>query len=508
MNILLINPPRLYHKGSILLRSTAPLGLAYIAGALKNVGHEVTILDAIAEAPYQISDFCAEITQHGLTNQEVVDRVCVSYDMIGMSCMFTDNWLSNRELLAMLKAKFPDTKLVIGGEHASATAQFCLEQVPGLDAVIIGEGEETITALSHAYTQNSSLTTVEGIAYKNKQLEILTNKTKTRIRQLDTITWPAWEIFPLKTYFEHGFSYGIDYGYSLPVMATRGCPYECTFCSSPQMWGTKYSMRSPEDMFNEIRFLYNTYGATNFDFYDLTAIINRRWIIEFSKLIINSNLNITWQIPAGTRSESIDDEVSKYLFLSGCKNITYAPESGSQRVLDAIGKKVTPDKMIKSIVSSYKNGLNIKLNMIMGFPGETHSDVIKTLLFMVRATWHGAHDAAPAIFSPYPGSELFEQLSNQGNVNLYDDSYLINIIKGATYFSNPVYNQSMHKNWVRFYAVFGIVLFYTCSYLFKPMRFFKTIRNMITNKHESRAEINLAEFFKRFRKFRKTVTPD
>lgn len=502
MKILLINPPRLYYKDSVILRSSPPLGLSYIAGSLIRAGYIVDVLDAIAEAPFQISDFSHNLTQHGLTNDEIVNSINGDYSMIGISCMFTDNWLTNRVLIDSLKQKFPDTKIVIGGEHASASAEMCLEQAKGLDAVVLGEGEETIVAIVDAYEQGKSLSEVTGVYFRNSG-QIFATGARERIRNLNNIPWPAWELFPLDTYFEYSFSYGVDYGNSLPVMATRGCPYQCTFCSSPQMWGTKYSMRSPEDLFSEIKFLYHTHGVTNFDFYDLTAIIKKQWIIEFAKLVITTGLTITWQIPAGTRSEAIDDEVAMYLFQSGCKNITYAPESGSQRVLDEIKKKVTPDKMLQSIKSSYNAGLNIKLNIIMGFPNETHSDILKTIWFMVRATWHGAHDAVPAIFSPYPGSALFDQLRKENVIKGYDDAYFINIVKGATYFSNPVYNQKIHKNWVRFYTIFGTIFFYMCNYLFRPQRLYTTIKNMITQKYESRFEISLAEILKRVFVFKK-----
>ena len=229
----------------------------------------------------------------------------------------------------------------------------------------------------------------------------------------------------------------------------------------------------------------------------MTAIIKKDWIIEFAKELINRELNITWQIPAGTRSEAIDQEVAKYLYTSGCTNITYAPESGSVSVLKAIKKKVSLPAMLRSIQYSNKEKMNIKINVIIGFPDETHKDIRATIRFLIKASWYGAHDMSPSVFSPYPGSELFDRLLAEGKIQMENDAYFYQIIYVDTFFNNYFYNSKINKFQMRFYHLSYLFVFYSSNFLFHPLRAIKTIRNLLTKKYESRAEMALGELVKR-----------
>ena len=144
------------------------------------------------------------------------------------------------------------------------------------------------------------------------------------------------------------------------------------------------------------------YGATNFDFYDLTAIVKRKWIIEFTNMILERKMEFTWQLPSGTRSEAIDTEVSELLYKSGCRNMSYAPESGSPAVLKRIKKVVELDRLEASVIGAVRAGLNVKLNIIMGFPNESRQELGQTVRFLARMGAAGVHDMSISLFSPYP----------------------------------------------------------------------------------------------------------
>jgi radical SAM superfamily enzyme YgiQ (UPF0313 family) len=261
------------------------------------------------------------------------------------------------------------------------------------------------------------------------------------------------------------------------------------------MWGKKYNLREVKDVVDEMEHYYKKYNVVSFDFFDLTAIIYKVWIIDLCNEIISRNLKITYQIPAGTRAEAIDFEVASKLYESGCTNITYAPESGSQRMLKAIRKRVNLDKIYASIKHSNKVGMNIKLNIIVGFPDETHLDVWKTLWFLVRSSWYGAHDMYPGVFSPYPGSALYEHLRNEGKVDVYDENYIMQIIASHDLWPGKTYNDAMSERWVKMYSLLMFVFFYGSNFLFRPQRLFVLLRNLVTNNHQSRAELVLAQTF-------------
>ena len=117
---------------------------------------------------------------------------------------------------------------------------------------------------------------------------------------------------------------------TVPILATRGCPYQCTYCSAPNMWLPRWIPRDPIKVVDEIEYYSKNFSAKNFPFQDLTAIIKKEWIKAFCEEIIKRNLNITWQLPTGTRSEAIDDEIASLLKKSGMTSMAYAPESGSE----------------------------------------------------------------------------------------------------------------------------------------------------------------------------------
>jgi anaerobic magnesium-protoporphyrin IX monomethyl ester cyclase len=486
MQICLIKPSILHKGASFALLPTPPLGLAYIAGALESNGHSLQVIDASAVPFEKKALFRGEIFRFGLSNEEIINEVQGVPEVFCLSLMFTNNWLHDRELIHALKVKFANAIIIAGGEHATAAPNLCLRQAP-LDFVVLGEGEETIVDLINCLKSGENLEDVGSIAFL-KEEEFFQTTRRKRIKEIEKIQWPAWHLFPLDAYFENKMSHGVYRGRTLPVMATRGCPYECTFCSSPLMWGRNYSLRSPSDFVDELEFLNRKYQVINFDLYDLTAIIIKKWILETCREIVKRGLKITFQLPSGTRAEAIDFEVASALKSAGCSNITYAPESGSFEVLKKVKKKVKIEKMLTSIKHSNRAGINIHLNMIIGFPQDQHRDIFQTLWFLIRCSWNGANDMAMAVFTPYPGSEIFADLNEKGALDLFDDQSLVEIIDSYDLWPSKVYSENISPIWIKMYILLSLIVFYSSNYLFRPNRFFKTIINVVAKKHESRLE--------------------
>ncbi len=508
MNVLLINPHKLVPVSFSLTQiSTPPLGLAYIAASLESVGHNVTVFDCIAEDPNNFFAFEQDddLMAQGIAFDVFFQRFDnAQYDLIGLTIMFSNNWLINKAFINEIKKRFQKSIIIAGGEHVSAIPEYCLSDCEGLDIVVVGEGEQVIQHLSRAVELKSDFSCVDGIVYKENN-KIFKNNRNSRVEQVNDISMPSWHLFPLEKYFSENLSYGVvDGTRSLPIFATRGCPFTCTFCSSPLMWGTKYIMRDVEDVVKEIKLLKEKYQISNFDFYDLTAIIKKRWILDFAKKIQEENLQVTFQIPAGTRAEAIDFEVATELFKAGCKNITYAPESGSPRILKLIKKRVRLNKMLASIRDSHKAGMNIKLNMMIGFPGETLSDVFKTYIFLIKAAYYGADDAAPAIFNPYPGSELYDNLVKKNEIKL-DDHFFKNIAYSESFFKFQNFSD-FPKIILIILTFVSYIVFYGSNFLFRPVRFYKLIKSFTTKKYESRGAYYLAHLVKRKETMQQTKT--
>lgn len=498
MKVGLIRGPALLVINSTSMRSSQPLGLAYIAAAIQQAGHEVYVIDAVAESPDEFHLFYDDLYCNGISYDRILERIAPDTDVIGMSCMFSFNWLSDRHLIQQIGLRYPEMQIIAGGEHITALPEFCIRQAYPLKACVLGEGEETIVELLEALEGKKNLAEIKGIVYRNESGEPVKNLPRTRKKDLDQLPWPLWEVFPMEAYFTHKLYYGVDpNGRTLPVMATRGCPFRCTFCSSPDMWGTQYYMRDPELFLKELKYYIDTYQINNFDFFDLTAIIDKKWIIRFCKLVIEHNLNITWQIPAGTRSEAIDEEVAGYLYRAGCRNITYAPESGSEKILKIIKKRVLLRNMLKSMRYSSSQGMNIKLNMIIGFPEDTHSTLWETLRFQVKSSFAGANDMAPAVFHPYPGSAYFRQLVEEKQISLENDQYFLDLIYVNYLNKIKLYNSNINREIFKWYVPLNYLVFYGSNYLFRPYRLFRSLWNVIRGKVQSRAEMFLLVFMQR-----------
>ncbi|MEZ4489168.1 MAG: radical SAM protein [Cyanobacteriota/Melainabacteria group bacterium] len=284
---------------------------------------------------------------------------------------------------------------------------------------------------------------------------------------------------------------GVNLGRSMPILASRGCPYQCTFCSNPVMWGRLWSPRPPADVIAEMEDYIERYQATNFDFYDLTAIVRKDWIVEFTNLVIEKNLNITWQLPSGTRSEAIDSEVTALLYKSGCRYINYAPESGSEAVLQRIKKVINKDRMVESMRSAIKNGMKVKGNFILGFPGETYREVLDTYIFLIKLAVIGVHDVSVFPFTPYPGSSLFKELQEKGVIKL-DDDYLYALSQYTDMWIPPKsYSDHISDRALGFLTLFAMLMFFGISFLSRPVRFISLVYNLCTRQPQTKLEAAL-----------------
>lgn len=506
--VTIVRPPSIFSKSAITLNATPPLSPAYLAGSISSAGHEVKIIDAVGEALDQTYECdIYPLVANGLRHEEILARIDPRTKVLGISCLFTSEWPEVRKLLTAIRRAHPDIIIVGGGEHITAEPTFSLIDCPALDFAALGEGEETFVDIVETLERGGSVEKLAGIAFRSAGGEIERNPRRQRITAIDDIPLPRWDLTPLENYLEKGFSFGVNRGRTIPMLATRGCPYQCTFCSSPNMWTTRWKARRPDLVVDEIESYVKRYNVTNIDFYDLTAVVRKDWILAFSQDLIRRDLNITWQLPSGTRSEALDKDVLPYLYRSGCRNLSYAPESGSPRVLKKIKKKVEPTRMIESMRTAVSSGLNVKANIIFGFPEETHSDVWRSMLFIARMAISGVNDVSVWTYSPYPGTEMYAELKEKGKMTDFDDNYFSSLLSYADLKNVVSWDDNLSAHSLRIYRILGLVLFYMTSYISNPLRFYRTLRNLMTQQHESRMEMTLSIFLKRFGFFAGTRIP-
>jgi radical SAM superfamily enzyme YgiQ (UPF0313 family) len=265
------------------------------------------------------------------------------------------------------------------------------------------------------------------------------------------------------------------------------------------MWTTRYYVRSVSSVVDEIAEYVERYHISNIDFEDLTMFIKREWILAFCEELQRRNLRITFQLPSGTRSEALDAETLAALSRSGCSNLTYAPESGSPRTLKRIKKAVHPERVLESMRLAKRCGVNIKANLMIGFPDETRRELLQTVWFGVRAAWLGVDDIPLFPFSPYPGTSLYDELRRDGSLPPPDDDYFAGL--GYMDMTRTI-SVSRHVGTfeLNLYRVVGMSAFYAISYARYPSRFMRTFRNVRANRSATVLEQRLVEYQRRRRR--------
>jgi radical SAM superfamily enzyme YgiQ (UPF0313 family) len=388
--------------------------------------------------------------------------------------------------------------IVCGGEHFTAVPDLSMQQAP-IDYLVLGEGEETAIALFRALELGVDTSVIAGIAFRGPGGEIRKNPRRDRIRAIDELPWPAWDLFDVRAYDEHKLVTGIHYGRTVPILATRGCPYQCTYCSSPNMWTTRWYARDPIDVVDEIEFYVRRFGANNFPFQDLTAILKRDWVVAFTSELVRRKLDVTWQLPAGTRSEIVDDEVARLLRASGCRSVNFAPESGSERTRKHMKKMLTDEKLFRAVRAAVKNGLNVGCFLVLGYPTDEPEDMRATARMIRRLARAGVDDVSAGFFFPLPSTEIYHELERQGKVRL-DDAFL----KLPVYVHNKFmtddrnYNQHMTAKQMTRWKYWIVANFYLTSFAMRPLRLLRIVWNFARGRETSKMESFLQETRRKF----------
>ncbi len=491
MRVELIHAPiGVNQKAVQATRPSLPLGLAYIAAVLRESGHDVSVLDAVQRKPDQLTRD-GRFHYIGLCPEEIAEAVSPEADVIGIGVMFSFTWSLAKRIVRLVKERYPEKVVIGGGEHFTGMPEYSLRAAP-LDYLVLGEGEETTRELVDVLESGDRHpSSVNGLAYLEDGAFIQTEPRK-RIRDLDSLPWPAWDLFEPEAYYFHGHVFGIDTGMTMPVLATRGCPYACTYCSNPMMWGRRWYARNPADVAAEMSHYHDKYGATNFPFHDLTAILKKDWIVEFCHELLRLGLRVNWQLPIGTRTEAIDREVTDLLKQTGCNSITFGPESGSERTRRLIGKQLDEQSLMRAVNAAVASRLNVSSFFVIGFPHDTVTDLLQSVSLAFRLAVAGTNDIALSCFFPIPGTRLYDELMAAGRIDLSDEFLLTPLFSMDAVVSeanNYCVNMSAYTLTLMKYVI--LLTFYSWSFIVRPWRAFQLVWNVVRDRETCRLDIFL-----------------
>ncbi len=349
MKVILTRPN--YHSHLI----TPQLGMGYISSYLKANGIETEIIDGL---------------NLSLTNAEIADR-CASADLVGINCL-SDYYPKVVELSHILKDR--GHIVVIGGPHASVLPMETLAGT-GADCVVVGEGEQTMLELVEALEGKRSLTTIQGLVTRGAQ----TFTKRPYLPDLDALPFPDWSQMNPRTYKKAPHGGFVKKFPVAPITSTRGCPYECTFCASPDIWGRRIRYRSPKNVVDEIELLVKGYGVKEIHFEDDNLTLKRSHVEGICELILERKINVSWATPNGIRVDTIDEKLLRLMKKSGCYFIAFGIESGNESILKKIKKETDLATITHAVHEAKKVGLMTQGFFIFGLPGETERTVANSI---------------------------------------------------------------------------------------------------------------------------------
>jgi radical SAM superfamily enzyme YgiQ (UPF0313 family) len=399
-HVTLVNPaaPPL----AVMHMPFALIGLGYLGAVLEKKGYEVDVIDC------QL----LKLSSEGFRS-EIIKR---QPNVVGVTSS-TLTYQNALKLVKIAKEACPNCITVAGGPHVTFWDDKALQECPELDVVVRKEGENTLSELVQRIEAGQSYYDVIGTTCR-KNGKIVKNPDRPYIEDLDSLPFPSRHLWPMERFRQ--------YEDILYLATSRGCVYWCEFCSTVRMHGRKYRMRSPKNVVDELEFLHKTYNISKFTFCDDAFTVDQPRTETLCNEILKRGLKIEWN--CGTRVDMLTRDLLVKMKEAGCVSVWFGVESGSQQVLDAMKKGITPELTMKVLGWVREVGIKPVPNVILGFPGETKESAWETIKFVEKIAPDevGFYNVA----TPFPGTPMYDTVKEKGwlrvtDFDMYDTTHPI-----------------------------------------------------------------------------------
>ncbi len=444
-DVLLINPLDRGHVKTGLGIKVPPLNLMYIAAALEEASISVKIID---DDLYQVGF-------------DKVASLASKIDPMVVGITATTATIKNAlKYIKKVKEVIPNALTVIGGPHPTFMPIETLKTEKALDTVVIGEGEKTIVELAEKYGNKGlkNFNQIKGIAYKdNAKIKLTSNRDL--IENLDDLPFPARHLIPFK-------DYKTSKGQAGGMITSRGCVFSCNYCSSSLIMGKKFRTRSSKNVADEMEELVYKYGVYEIAFLDDIFMLNKQRAMEIAGEIRSRGLDLNFI--ASSRVDTVNKDLLESLKKTGLTTLYYGIESGSQRVLDTMGKGITLKQAEDAIKVTKDVDIDVMGSFILGYPGETSKEMDQTIDFAIKLD---PDYSQFSILTPFPGTPIYYELKKGGLLSTEDWSKYTVLDSVIDYeklgLSKKLVERKLAKAYVKFYI--------RPSYLIKHRNIFKTI---------------------------------
>jgi anaerobic magnesium-protoporphyrin IX monomethyl ester cyclase len=447
--IVLVFPPLKDFQSKI-----PPIGLAYLASVIKNKGFEVSIYD---------------LNVSGEDFDSVAKRIVRETPIaVGISSS-TPAINASLEIASKIKNINRDIKIILGGPHPTIMYEEVLSN-PYVDICVIGEGEKVMGNIINYLAGKKRLSAIRGIAYKKNE-NIILNTHEEMDEKLNNIPFPGWEFFDLKKYTNFVSGKRL----SLPIVTSRGCPYNCSFCYKG-VFGRRWRFRSPENILSEIEYLIKNFNIGEFSIVDDNFTLVPERAIKFCKLLINKKWNLKWRCTNGIRADSVSEKLLYYMKKAGCYLIAFGVETGDEKILEGINKGETLGQIKRAFRIAKKTGIETYGFFIFGNLGENKETMQKTINFAKRLD---PDYVQFSIMTPFPGSPIYNKIKTEGEI-------FINSWKDyAFYAGRPIFRHEkvtpelMNYMYKRAYKEFYFRPRYILKWIFKIIKSPNRTRSII-----------------------------
>ena len=416
MKILLINPPQTFFPGSDIPTANLPLGLLYVATVLEEAGYKTEILDAfMTDLPFRKK---GEITEVGLTYKKIKEKIKkIKPEIVGIGNPFTSQVDHAIKVANIVKEIDSSILTVVGGPHVTVVPIQFLEEAKNVDIVVIGEGEYTMLDIVKFSEGKKKLKDIQGIAFRIGNKLVL-NSSRPFIEDLDQLPYPAYHLVDMEKYLNpKKIEYRSFQKRAISMITSRGCPFNCNFCSVHLHMGKAFRAHSVDYIVNHIEYLVNKYRVKTIYFEDDNLTFDIKRFEAICDKIIAKGIKFQWETPNGVRADYLTLDLLKKMKKTGCQSVFVGVESGDQQVLDnIIGKNLRLNNVVKFAYMCKKIGLRTGAFYIIGFPGETKETMTKTVEFalMLKRKYDvGMH----LLFAtPSYGTRLYEKCKQNGYI--------------------------------------------------------------------------------------------
>lgn len=434
--VLLINPLDQGHLKNGLGIKIPPLNLMYLAAVLEKDSISVKIIDD-------------DLYQLGF--EKVASLVSKTDPLIVGITATTATIKKALDYIKAIKNLLPDIITVIGGPHPTFMPVETLKSEDLLDVVVVGEGEQTIVDLFKKFEKygKSGFSDVPGITYRYNN-KIRQNSPRPLIEDLDDLPFPARHLIPFNDYKTSRNQAG-------GMITSRGCVFSCNYCSSSLIMGKKFRSRSPENVVDELEELVDKYNIGEVAFLDDIFMLNKRRARAIADEIHNRGIDLSFV--ASSRVDKVDQDLLKCLKNVGMSTLYCGVESGSQRVLDLMGKGITLKHAEDAIKVAKDVGVDVMGSFILGYPGETLEEMDQTINFSIKLD---PDYSQFSILTPFPGTRLYYELKEKGLLNTEDWSRYTVLESVINYdklgLSNKMIERKLAKAYLKFYTRPGYLL--------------------------------------------------